>query len=87
MIDRLQVHGNQAALPVVALDDLRDKLDGQHGIQTGSGEEGEAFAVVHVAVDGAGTGTEIVFAVQEIDLNLIRPVRQLHDGAVLLPPA
>ena len=86
-VHRLEIHGNQAGLPVVALDDVGNVFQRRHGIHAAPGKEGEALAIVHVSVDSAGAGTEIVFAVQEINLDTILPVQQLHDTAVLLPPA
>ena len=83
----LEIHGDHAGLPVVALDHIRGEFQGDHGIQAGLGEVGEALAVIHVAVDGPGAGAEIIVVVDEIDLEAPGAVRELPQAGVLLTPA
>ena len=83
----LQQGGNQCGLPVVALNHIGDEIQIHQGVQAGLGKEGEAFAVVNVAVDGALSGTEVVQTVDEVHLHPIFPVLQPVDAGVLIPPA
>ena len=83
----LQIGGHQSALPVVALDDVGNEAQDSQGIQAGLGEVGVTLVVVVVAVDGAGTGAEVVVVVDEVDGNLVSAVGQLHDAAVQVAPA
>ena len=77
-----QVDGDQGGLPVVAVDDVRRPVQLGGGGQNGTGEEGEALAVVEVAVDlGA---LEVVFVVHE-PVGDALPL-QLEQAAVGLPP-
>ena len=87
VVGGFQVNGNHGRLPVVALDHIRGEFQGQDGIQAGLGEVGEPLAVIHVAVDGAGTGAEIVVVVDEVDLEAPGTIQELPQGGVLLPPA
>ena len=77
-----QIDGDQGGLPVVAVDDVRGPVHLSGGGQNGPGEEGEALAVVEVAVDlGA---LEVVLVVHEPVGDALP--HQLEQAAVGLPP-
>ena len=78
----LQVDGHQGGLPVVAVDDLRPEFQmGQHS-HDGPGEEAEALAVVHVAVQVRAV--EVLLVVQEVPGHAV-PL-QGEQAAVAVPP-
>ena len=85
-VDALQVGGDQSSLPVIALNDVGNVVLDGHCIQAGTGEESETLAVVHVAVDSAGTACEVVLVVDEVNGN-IGTVSQLQQVSGLLTPA
>ena len=86
-VDTLQIHGDQGRLPIIALDHIGDVVQNGHGIQTGPGEVGVTLAVIHVAVDGAGTAAEVILIIDKVDLNAVGAVCQLHQTGILLTPA
>ena len=87
MVAGLEIHRDEAGLPVVALDDIGGHLQSHHGIQAGLGEVGEALAVVHVAVNSPCAGSEIIVVVDEVDGDTPGGRGQLHQAGELLPPA
>ena len=62
--------GDEAGVPVVAVDDVGAPVQHARGFKGGAGEEGEAVAVVGVAVD-AGTCADVVLVVDEQDFEAI----------------
>ena len=60
----LQIDGHQGGLPVVAVDDLRPEFQVAQHPHDGPGEEAEALAVVHVAVQVRAV--EVLLVVQEV---------------------
>ena len=68
---RFQHNGNQGGLPVIALDHIGDEIQRNHCVQTGLGEIGKALTVIHITIDGTGTGTEVIEIIDEIDLDAI----------------
>ena len=62
--------GDQAGVPVVAMDDVGAPVEHAGGFKSGAGEEREAMAVVGVAVDGR-TVAEIVRVVDEEHLEAV----------------
>ena len=62
--------GDEAGVPVVAVDDVGAPVQHAGGFEGGAGEEGEAMTVVRVAVDG-GSGADVVLVVDEQDFEAI----------------
>ena len=79
----LQVDGDQGGLPVVAMDHFGPELETVQHPHHGPGEEGEALAVVGLAVEGAPA--EVLFVVQEVPGHAVL----LHgeEAAVVVPPS
>ena len=78
----LQIDGHQSGLPVVAVDDLRPELHVVQHLHHGPGEEAEALAVVHVAVQIRPV--EILLVVQEVPRHAV-PL-QGEQAAVAVAP-
>ena len=62
--------GDEAGVPVVAVDDVGAPVEHAGGFEGGAGEEGEAMAVVGIAVD-AGARADVVLVVDEQDFEAI----------------
>ena len=62
--------GDESGVPVVAVDDVGAPIQHAGGLERGAGEEGEAVAVVRVAIDGRA-GADVVLVVNEQDFEAI----------------
>ena len=80
---QVQVHGHQSSLPVVAVDDVRGEVDVEQGLQHGTGEEGEALAVIVKAVEAAAL--EVILVVEEVVGHAVH--FSLEQATVLAAPA
>ena len=78
-----QVDGHQSGLPVVAVEHLGMPVQVARGLDDGAGEEGEALAVVIVAID-AGT-LEVIFVVHEVVGDIV--ALELENAAVRGTPS
>ena len=80
---QVQVNGGQGRLPVVAVDDVRLEIGVEQHFEDGTGEEGEALAVIIEAVQA--TTLEIVLVIDEVVDNTV--ALGLEEAAVLAAPA
>ena len=80
---QVQVNGGQGRLPVVAVDDVRLEIGVEQHFEDGTGEEGEALAVIIEAVQAAAL--EIVLVIDEVVDNTV--ALGLEEAAVLAAPA
>ena len=79
----LEVDGHKGRLPVVAVEHVGHPVQAGHQVDDRLGEEGEALAVVKLAVQ-PGTG-EVVLVVHEVPGHAT--ALQREQAAVLMPPA
>ena len=79
----LPVDGHQRRLPVVAVEDVRHPVQAGQQVDDRVAEEGEALAVVKLAVQAAAA--EVFFVVHEVPGHT--PVMEGEQAAVLMPPA
>ena len=79
-----QHHGDQAGLPVVAVQHVREVVQPRQHLQHRAGEEGEALALVAAQAVDVGA-VEVVLVVDKVVGHACE--RQLLDAAVLVPPA
>ncbi len=77
------VGGDEAGVPVVAVEDIGPEADTGQGFENGAGVVGVALGFVVVAVEAGAV--EVVFVVEEIKRDV--PVPEGEEAAVLPPPA